>query len=308
MNSTNKNIIRSYESKINKLHSKINNKFYRYFIGEDNLYDDLCDTYDLLLKFCISKSLYDNYYCAVMDYNCVLETRYGHTNNPTFKKTQMNNIKSLLDINIYEKLNKQHLCNEKNIKYTDSTYYTLIDNYVKYADETGDYDIYISTVDKVVKLYLSNIIKYNCNIARYLDRYYNLKGQYHKKHADILCILKQYSHAIPIYQAYIDDNITNSTFKFLVSSYIYKMMLCYMMCGDDIATTKKIYEIKTAYPILEHNHEYKYIIRITDAYLKNDVDEFTKVLIDQDEIHKLDDEKVNLLVEIKRKLSANEIC
>lgn len=285
---------------INNLKHKVNSKFYCFFAGSrDIYYDKLCEHYEQLINICLIDKNYFDYYKYMLEYNSILESRYNTTYDLNIKSIQYTNIKALLEKNIYDRLSATELT-------VNDTYYKLIDMYVSYAEQTCDTGKYAHAVEKIIKLYMINPEKYECNIFAYLDKYYIVTCNYHKHHAELLCKHKQYASAINIYQSYIDSYITDNCLKYMVPSYIYMMMLCYMLVGDDIATSKAYVAVTNNYPTLEYNYEYKFTLKIVDAYLKKDIDNLTHVIAEQDALNKLTDIQVEMLLIIKRKLDHND--
>ena len=293
--------------KINSLQQKKANKLYRLFYEPDYFNEQICELYESLIRMCLITLNYDAYYKYILEYNTVLEEIYKYNFDTIIKRTQITNVKALLDVNIYDKIQQP----QRNTSHTPvcGPYYDLIDIYMTYNMEIGNTDTYISAVEKIVKLYMTNKDKYNCNIFKYLDKYYEITCLYHKKHGDILFEDKKYNDAIRVYQSYINTYITDSNLKYSVPSYIYNMMLCYMLNGDDIATEIKYKEIANNYPTLETNYEFKFIIKIVDAYLKKDVDTYVNVIAEQDSIRKLNDTHIEILLSIKHTMqTTDDLC
>lgn len=291
--------INNFTRQIKSIKGKMNNKLYKLFYDKDYFYEKLCDLYELLIMCCLVNKKYDIYYQYILEYNEILEDRYKSIMDMTAKRIQISNIKALLDINIYDKIQSA----------PENTYSNLIDIYMKYNNDTGNCNAHISSIEKIIKLYMSNKEKYNCNIIKYLDTYHELTGLYHKKHGDILLDDTRYNDAIPIYQSYIDTYISDCNLKYSVGAYVYNMMICYMLVGDDIPIAKKYAELTQNYPSLNYNYDFKFILKIVDAYLKKDIDLYTNIIAEQDSIKSLSDDNVRQLLIIKQNMQqTSDLC
>lgn len=286
------NIIKS-KKEIKKLESYLKNRVVSYFYGKENIYDDIEEKYENLIQLYIIKKDYKSYYDTILDYNNILEEHYNKYYNTMIKKTQLNNIKKLIDMNIFTRFNKP-----------DNNYYELITNYEKYAEDTGDADVYLKTIDHIIKLYSCNNELYctDDDIIKFLNKYYNLKNIPHKEHGLILCKLGNYKEAINIYQKYIDEYINHNAMKYFVGNYIYMMMLCCMLSNDEVSTLSQYNRIKTDYPTVETNYEYKFIVQLVDAYLEKNVEKFVSILNEHDSMKRLDDIIINMLLKIKQQM------
>jgi hypothetical protein len=285
------NIIKCQKD-IKKYKSFLASKFSSYFYGKDEIYSQLEELYEKILQAYIVTMKYREYYETINEYNNILEEYYKYKYENIIKKTQLNNIKKLIDMNIFDKI--------------DGRYPELLNSYEKYAEECGDIDIYSQAINTIIKLYIQDEIKYDCNIINFLEKYNNLKNTPHKEHGMILCKKSQYNNAINIFQQYLDTNINHHVLKYCVGSNVYMLMLCYMLVNDEVATKNKYDRIKNDYPTLENNYEFKFIIRIVDAYLEKDIESFSQVIAEQDKMKRLDDIMVDMLLKIKRQISNDD--
>lgn len=285
------NIIKCQKD-IKKYKSFLASKLISYFYGKDEIYSQLEELYEKLLHIYIVTMKYEEYYKTINEYNNMLEEYYKYNYESIIKKSQLDNIKKLIDMNIFDKISG---------KYSE-----LLNSYEKYAEECGDIDIHSQAINSIIKLYIQDEIKYECDIIRFLEKYNNLKNTPHKEHGMILCKKGQYNDAINIFQQYLDININHPALKYCVGSNVYMLMLCYMLANDDVATKNKYDRIKNDYPTLENNYEFKFIIRIVDAYFEKDIESFSQVIAEQDKMKRLDDIMVDMLLKIKRQISNDD--
>ncbi len=80
------------------------------------------------------------------------------------------------------------------------------------------------------------------------------------------------------------------------------MMLCYMLSNDEVSTLSQYNRIKSDYPIVETNYEYKCIVQLVDAYLEKNVEKFVSILNEHDSMKRLDDIIINMLLKIKQQM------
>ncbi len=66
-------------------------------------------------------------------------------------------------------------------------------------------------------------------------------------------------------------------------------------------------EYKDLCPRLEDSHEYKLINDILQAYLNDDMEQFSNIVYKNNQIYKLDDFKIKMLYNIKTTLQNNEL-
>ena len=285
------NIIKCQKD-IKKYKSFLASKFISYFYGKEEIYSQLEELYEKILQAYIVTMKYREYYETINEYNNILEEYYKYKYENITKKYQLNNIKKLIDMNIFDKI--------------DGRYPELLNSYEKYAEECGDINIYSQAINTIIKLYMQDEIKYDCNIINFLEKYNNLTNTPHKEHGIILCKKNQYNNAINIFQQYLDTNINHHVLKYCAGCNVYMLMLCYMLVNDEVATKNKYDRIKNDYPTLENNYEFKFIIRIVDAYLEKDIESFSQVIAEQDKMKRLDDIMVDMLLKIKRQISNDD--
>lgn len=125
--------------------------------------------------------------------------------------------------------------------------------------------------------------------------------------AEILANAEKYDDAISTYERLIQEGMENHLLRFSVHTYCYMVLLCIACKNDVVGVEKKITEYCQMNPAFENDNHYKFITEILVAWNENDVDKFTQVTFDFDNLHKLESICVTLLLRIKKFISVDQL-
>lgn len=130
------------------------------------------------------------------------------------------------------------------------------------------------------------------------------------KVAHISAQLKDYKRAVTILEDVANQSIDNNLLKWSVKDYYFKATLCHMALGaksNDIEVAKEaLCKYEDSYPAFEQTREFKFLTALLDAFDEGDIDKFTDVIYEFDNISKLDDWKTTILFEIKNALKSGD--
>jgi hypothetical protein len=227
----------------------------------------------------------------LLEINSIYDKLYLHNSDRIYKKYQSTNLKDLLTLN------------EKYMTLKDDKLY-YIELYIKISRETTDENTYIRALEYIIKCYKNDDTMVDIVINCY-NELYILTDEYKEHYGDILAINKQeYKEAAEIYEHIGEHSLTNLR-KFSCPTYFLKSILCYILHNDDIYTEIKLQKFSNEYIIIQNSHIYKFMIDIANSYFENNLNKFTNIIIEYDNISKLDNYYIVILNNIKNKIKDN---
>lgn len=133
----------------------------------------------------------------------------------------------------------------------------------------------------------------------------SIQKKYMVRVAEILAEVEKYDDAIDTYERLIREGMENHLLRFSVHEYCYMALLCVACKNDIVGVEKKITEYCQINPAFENDNRHKFITEILVAWNENDVDKFTQVTFEFDNLHKLERICVVLLLRIKKFISVD---
>lgn len=125
--------------------------------------------------------------------------------------------------------------------------------------------------------------------------------------AEILSEVEKYDDAVNVYERLIQESMENHLLRFSVHEYCYMALLCIACKNDTVGVEKKITEYCQINPAFENDYRHKFITEILAAWNENDVDKFTQVTFEFDNLHRLERTCVVLLLRIKKFISVDQL-
>lgn len=129
------------------------------------------------------------------------------------------------------------------------------------------------------------------------------------KVADLCATQDDYKRAIQIYEAVAAESMDNNLTKWSVTEYFFKSALCYLAqsakLNNDSGTLVKgaLERYKDMHPAFETSRECTFLEKLLPAYEERNVDDFTDIVGEFDQMFKLDKWKSTLLLSAKNSLT-----
>lgn len=111
--------------------------------------------------------------------------------------------------------------------------------------------------------------------------------------------INKYNEAIKIFEKLVDTSINNNLQKFKINEYLLKACLCSLTLGDLIGTKHNLelyYDRNASFETSPEGIFIQSIINCIDSY---DIENFTNIIINYDQIYPLDKWKTEILLVIK---------
>ena len=179
-----------------------------------------------------------------------------------------------------------------------------IKKYILTSEETADDEHLIKSIDYILKLYENTeddkIIEF---LIELYEKQYDITQKYDEKYGDLLVKNKHYTRAAEIYESIGKLKAESSTLKFSCAKLFLKSICCYILSDDDVNAQRKFDEIELSYPIIHSDRDFKLSRNIMESYQERDVESYTRVMYEYDEISKISDFHVNLFNLIKKKMT-----
>jgi len=126
------------------------------------------------------------------------------------------------------------------------------------------------------------------------------------KVAQISATLGDYSKAAALFEEIATKSLENNLLKFSAKEYFLRAGLCYLAMDDLITSQKAVERFEVADPGFTQSRECKLLKALLSAVEKKDAEEFSTVLLEYDNISKLDAWKTKLLLKIKKTIMPPE--
>ena len=299
MTNTEQNISRAI-----KVYNSCFNKFINILPWSQPIPDRISYSIDLL-KHCvldlkIKKDLQNQikYSFLIDEY---YDELYKYTLDRTDKSLQSTNLKDL--ILLCDKDNKQNFINNNEIKHD---ILKLIKKYIKISEEIGD-DYKSESCYKFILEYYNTPNDTQIDfILEIYDKLKNLKGEYNEKYIElIVCHKQDFIHGAELYEELALKKL-NTIQKFSIDLLLLKSFLCYLNF-DEIKAKNKIIEFEQTFSIISNKRNYKFCIDILECYSQKDINKFTDIVRDYNNIVFLDDYLVMLLNNIKKNIIKEDL-
>ncbi|GAB4813327.1 hypothetical protein N2152v2_000373 [Parachlorella kessleri] len=116
--------------------------------------------------------------------------------------------------------------------------------------------------------------------------------------------LERYPKAIELYEEVAKASVDNNLLKYSAKGYLLNAGIC-QLCNADVMTMRTAIERYKDIDInFDGSRECKLLEDLTDAVEEGDVDAFTNVIAEFDNLSRLDPWKTSMLVRVKRKLQS----
>lgn len=232
----------------------------------------------------------------------IYDKKFAITKERLDKKFQATNLKILIDIMLKE--NKKNILISQDNKFIPYDTMSYIKKYILTSEETADDEHLIKSIDYILKLYENTdddkIIEF---LIELYEKQYELTQKYDEKYGDLLVKNKNYTRAAEIYESIGKLKAESSTLKFGCAKLFLKSICCYILSDDDVNAQRKFDEIELSYPIIHSDRDFKLSRNIMESYQERDLESYTRVMYEYDEISKLSDFHVNLFNLIKKKMT-----
>lgn len=163
------------------------------------------------------------------------------------------------------------------------------------------------TMKEIAEIYES-LDEFSNAVAAYEDaaKYYQAEdspttaNQCLLKVADIISVkMEDFRRAAQLYEKVAIDSMDNTLTKWSVKDYFFKALLCQLAVLDASGTRLALDKYKDLNVQFGGSRECKFIEAITEAFAENDIDKFTDVVYEFDNISKLDNWKSKILLTVK---------
>jgi len=118
--------------------------------------------------------------------------------------------------------------------------------------------------------------------------------------------LEKYEKAIEIYEEVARKSIDNSLLKWSVKDYYLKAGLCHLCNGDLVSAKRALEKYQETDVTFSGTREFKFLQDITAAFENYDVEAFTTVVVEYDQISKIDQWKTSVLLKIKSSMKSED--
>jgi len=119
--------------------------------------------------------------------------------------------------------------------------------------------------------------------------------------------LEQYEKAISIFEQVASDSLANQLAKWSVKDYFFKSGLCHLCVGDPISGARAFDKYDSMDPSFPQTRESKLLRSLLDAINQEDIEAFTDLVYEFDQLTKLDNWKTSLLLRIKKSIGDDSL-
>ena len=187
-----------------------------------------------------------------------------------------------------------------------------------YYEKVCEYYIENGKFDKLPKVFndIAELYEKNNNIEKAVEYYkkagdiYNSNNlkmstvKCYEKLTDMYLLLSKYENGVETLNDIL--SLMNDQGTFFSIKYIFKLLVCYMALYSKENLMEnyksKISFILDNYIIFDNSVEHKLLIELTDAFISDNIDKYSKLLQNYDSYKKLDDIYVKLFTDIKNNL------
>lgn len=121
--------------------------------------------------------------------------------------------------------------------------------------------------------------------------------------------MEDYTRSIEIYEQVAAASIDNKLLQWGAKDHYFRATLCHLALAAisvDLDNAERALEkYKDVYPAFETSRECKFLVAILDAFKNGDVEKFTDVVYEYDNISKLDNWKTAILLAIKKAITSS---
>jgi len=128
-----------------------------------------------------------------------------------------------------------------------------------------------------------------------------------KDAADLHAELDQFSEAIILYERVADHSLTSALTRYSVKEYWLKAALCALAANDPVLSKRNMTRYSSLDTTFPSSREAKFVNALADAVTGSDEEQFTAVVVEYDQVTKLDNWKTNILLKIKKTLSEPDV-
>ncbi|KAI7903974.1 soluble NSF attachment protein [Cokeromyces recurvatus] len=119
--------------------------------------------------------------------------------------------------------------------------------------------------------------------------------------------LEQYDEAIENFERVATDSMNNQLTKWSIKEYFLKASLCSMCIGDSVKTRQLLNKYYSMDLSFENTREYQFLLGILDCFDNGDQPLFSQKIHEFDQISKLDNWKIGILLRIKKSMDSSSL-
>eukprot|EP00033_Pygsuia_biforma_P001116 GCRY01001273.1.p1 GENE.GCRY01001273.1~~GCRY01001273.1.p1 ORF type:complete len:285 (+),score=48.90 GCRY01001273.1:121-975(+) len=119
--------------------------------------------------------------------------------------------------------------------------------------------------------------------------------------------LENYSEAIAIYEKIANNSVDSSLTRWSVKDYFFRATLCHVLLHDAITARAALNRYKDIDVSFPSTRECKFLQDMLEAVEEGDVEKFTAIVYDFDNISKLDSWKTTMLLRVKNNIQNEEL-
>ncbi|ARF02633.1 SWPV1-016 [Shearwaterpox virus] len=116
---------------------------------------------------------------------------------------------------------------------------------------------------------------------------------------------EEFMKAATMYEQVGYDRVDTELLRYGVKKQFFYAVIC-NLCVDIINAKSALDKYKSAYPVFKDFIECKLIEKLLDAYDNEDVDAFTEAIREHDNVSKIEDVMVTMLLRIKKSITENK--
>lgn len=114
--------------------------------------------------------------------------------------------------------------------------------------------------------------------------------------------LEQYQVAINNFEKVATESVDNQLTKWSIKEYFLKAGLCSMCIGDTVKTHQLLDKYCSMDLSFENTREYQFLLGILSCIENNDQELFSQKVYEFDQLTKLDNWKISILLKIKKSM------
>ncbi|XP_060172827.1 alpha-soluble NSF attachment protein-like [Lycium barbarum] len=132
-------------------------------------------------------------------------------------------------------------------------------------------------------------------------------NQCKQKIAEFSAQTEKYQRAIEIFEEIARDSVKNNLLKYGVRGHLLNAGICQLCKGDVVAINNALERYQELDPTFSSTREYKLLVDLAAAIDEENIDKFTDVIREYDNMTRLDGWKTTLLLKVKEAVKAKEL-
>lgn len=127
------------------------------------------------------------------------------------------------------------------------------------------------------------------------------------KVAEFAAQLEQYEKAISIFEQVASDSLANQLAKWSVKDYFFKAGLCHLCVGDPVSAARALDKYDSMDSSFSQTRESKLLRALHESINQEDIEAFTDLVYEFDQLTKLDNWKTSLLLRVKKSIGDDSL-